>query len=179
MAAEVNLKVNSNFDQASKDLKSFGAVSEKEAARIKKYVESFKSEQIEDFIGRNKRLNAAVTATKGPLEGAKAEYRALQGQIQRLLLARAVYKDPSYIFLDEATSSLDANNEKAIMQNLTVFFRNKTVLIIAHRLSTVKNADQIVVFGNGGIMEQGRHNDLVAQKGYYYNLIKNQLELGT
>ncbi|MBB5644844.1 peptidase domain-containing ABC transporter [Pedobacter cryoconitis] len=100
------------------------------------------------------------------------------GQKQRILIARAVYKDPHYLFFDEATSALDAENEKVIHENLQQFFKGKTVLIIAHRLSTVKNADQIVVLKNGEIVETGSHNDLVRSKGDYYNLIKNQLELG-
>jgi ATP-binding cassette subfamily B protein len=101
------------------------------------------------------------------------------GQKQRLLIARSVYKNPEYLFFDEATSALDANNEKVIMENLDVFFKDKTVFIIAHRLSTVKNADQIVVLDKGSIIEQGTHKELVKQKGSYYNLVKNQLELGT
>lgn len=101
------------------------------------------------------------------------------GQKQRLLIARAIYKDPSYIFLDEATNALDANNEKVIMENMDKFFKGRTVVIVAHRLSTVKNADQIVVFEKGKIVEQGHHNELVARKGCYYQLVKNQLELGS
>lgn len=100
------------------------------------------------------------------------------GQKQRLLIARAVYKDPNFIFLDEATSSLDANNEKEIMNNLNSFFNGKTVIIIAHRLSTVKNADQIIVLEDGQIVEFGNHENLTLNKGRYYDLIKNQLELG-
>lgn len=100
------------------------------------------------------------------------------GQKQRLLIARAIYKNPDYLFMDEATSSLDANNEKDIMEKLNRFFINKTVVVIAHRLSTVKNADQILVLENGQITETGNHESLVEQKGKYYNLIKNQLELG-
>lgn len=100
------------------------------------------------------------------------------GQKQRLLIARSVYKNPKFLFFDEATSSLDANNEKKIMQNLNLFFENKTVVIIAHRLSTVKNADQIVVLDNGRIIEKGTHTDLVNLKGKYFELVKNQLELG-
>jgi len=100
------------------------------------------------------------------------------GQKQRLLIARAVYKDPKYLFFDEATSALDANNEKVIMEKLDNFFNDKTVLIIAHRLSTVKNAHQIVVLNQGEIVEIGNHQTLVAKKGYYFNLVKNQLELG-
>jgi ATP-binding cassette subfamily B protein len=100
------------------------------------------------------------------------------GQRQRILIARAVYKNPHYIFLDEATSALDAENEKIIHDNLREFFIGKTVLIIAHRLSTVKNADQIIVLKNGQICEQGTHNQLVSNKGEYFNLVKSQLELG-
>lgn len=100
------------------------------------------------------------------------------GQKQRLLIARAVYKDPDILFFDEATSALDANNEKAIMEKLNRFFTDKTVLIIAHRLSTVKNAHQIVVLNQGRVVELGDHRTLVAQGGYYYQLVKNQLELG-
>ncbi|HFK5587307.1 TPA: peptidase domain-containing ABC transporter [Elizabethkingia anophelis] len=100
------------------------------------------------------------------------------GQKQRILIARAVYKNPHYIFFDEATSALDAENEKIIHDNLQLFFKGKTVVIIAHRLSTVKNADQIIVLKNGAVVEQGNHNDLVHCKGEYFNLVKNQLELG-
>ncbi|PZO24048.1 MAG: ABC transporter ATP-binding protein, partial [Flavobacteriaceae bacterium] len=101
------------------------------------------------------------------------------GQKQRLLIARAVYKNPEMLFFDEATSALDANNEKEIMEKLDVFFKNKTVVVIAHRLSTVMNADQIVVLDNGKIIEQGNHEALVKLKGSYYQLVKNQLQLGT
>jgi len=100
------------------------------------------------------------------------------GQRQRILIARAVYKNPHYILFDEATSALDAENEKIIHDNLQSFFKGKTVLIIAHRLSTVKNADQIIVLKNGEIVEKGNHQDLVFRKADYYNLVKNQLELG-
>ncbi|WP_413511744.1 peptidase domain-containing ABC transporter [Myroides odoratus] len=101
------------------------------------------------------------------------------GQKQRILIARAVYKNPHYIFFDEATSALDAENEKTIHDNLQSFFSGKTVMIIAHRLSTVKHADQIVVLKLGQIVEQGTHKELVSLKGEYYNLVKNQLELGS
>jgi len=101
-----------------------------------------------------------------------------QGQKQRLLMARAVYKNPSFIFLDEATSALDANNERILMENLNDFLKGKTVLIIAHRLSTVKHADQIVVLEGGKIAEIGTHDELAKTKGLYYELVKNQLELG-
>jgi len=100
------------------------------------------------------------------------------GQKQRLLIARAVYKDPDFIFFDEATNALDAQNEKTIMENLGSFFKGKTVVIVAHRLSTVKNADQIIVLEKGKIVEQGNHKELVEMKGVYFNLVKDQLELG-
>ena len=101
-----------------------------------------------------------------------------QGQRQRILIARAVYKSPDYIFLDEATNSLDANNERAIVENLDTFYRGKTVVIVAHRLSTVRNADLIVVIDHGRVVETGNHETLTAKRGAYYNLVKNQLELG-
>lgn len=101
-----------------------------------------------------------------------------QGQKQRILIARAVYKNPEYIFLDEATNALDANNEKVIVENLNEFYKGKTVIVVAHRLSTVKNADQIIVIDNGKIVETGNHISLIQNKGAYYNLVKNQLELG-
>ena len=100
------------------------------------------------------------------------------GQKQRLLIARAAYKDSKYLFFDEATNSLDANNERTIMERLEKLFKGKTVVIVAHRLSTVKNADNIVVLAHGHIVEQGTHEQLTAQRGYYYELVKNQLELG-
>lgn len=100
------------------------------------------------------------------------------GQKQRLLIARAVYKNPDFLFFDEATSALDANNEKVIMEKLNTFFVDKTVVVIAHRLSTVKNAHQIVVLDKGKIIEVGNHDELIKNKGNYYHLVKNQLELG-
>ncbi len=102
-----------------------------------------------------------------------------QGQRQRILIARAVYKNPEFVFFDEATNALDAGNEKIIMNNLDEFLKNKTVVIVAHRLSTVKNADQIVVLEKGEIVETGTHAELTDLKGKYYALVKNQLELGT
>lgn len=101
-----------------------------------------------------------------------------QGQRQRILIARAVYKNPEFIFLDEATNALDANNEKEIMEHLHEFYKGKTVVVVAHRLSTVKDADKIVVLDDGIIAEEGTHKELTAQKGLYYKLVKNQLELG-
>lgn len=102
-----------------------------------------------------------------------------QGQKQRILIARAVYKNPDFIFLDEATNSLDAKNERAIVENLENFYKGRTVVLVAHRLSTVKNADQIIVLEGGKVAEIGTHASLVKRKGVYYNLVKNQLELGS
>ncbi|MFD2566433.1 peptidase domain-containing ABC transporter [Pseudotenacibaculum haliotis] len=100
------------------------------------------------------------------------------GQKQRLLIARSVYKNPHFLFFDEATSALDANNEKVIMENLNNFFKDKTAVVIAHRLSTVKNAHQIIVLDGGKVIENGNHEELIKLKGSYYHLVKNQLELG-
>lgn len=102
-----------------------------------------------------------------------------QGQKQRILIARAVYKDPDFIFLDEATNSLDAKNERAIVENLDKFYNGRTVVVVAHRLSTVKNADQIIVLDKGKVVETGNHSSLIEKRGTYYHLVKNQLELGT
>lgn len=102
-----------------------------------------------------------------------------QGQKQRILIARAVYKNPDFIFLDEATNALDAKNERAIVENLDEFYKGRTVIVVAHRLSTVKNANQIVVIDKGKVVEIGNHTSLIERKGAYYKLVKNQLELGS
>jgi len=140
-------------------------------------------------INRDKLLNAVKTANiQDFIETLPLSYTTKvgqdghglsQGQKQRLLIARAVYKDPDYLFFDEATSALDANNESVIIKNLEEFFKGKTVVIIAHRLSTVQKADQTVVLDKGLILEQGTHLELIRNRGAYYNLIKNQLELGS
>lgn len=101
-----------------------------------------------------------------------------QGQKQRILIVRAVYKNPDFIFLDEATNALDAKNERTIVENLDDFYKGRTVVVVAHRLSTVKNADQIIVIDKGKVVEVGNHEALTAKRGAYYNLVKNQLELG-
>lgn len=100
-----------------------------------------------------------------------------QGQKQRILIARAIYRNPDYLFFDEATNALDTDNEKKIQENLNLFFKDKTVVVVAHRLSTVRNADQIVVLKNGVITERGTHDSLIVEQGDYYRLVKNQLEL--
>jgi ATP-binding cassette subfamily B protein len=145
------------------------------------------SEQNE-MIDREKLNNAAFVANmndfisklpnKYNTELGTSGIRLSGGQEQRIMIARAVYKNPFYVFFDEATSALDANNEKVIMENLNNFIKGKTAIIVAHRLSTVKNADNIIVLENGAVVEQGKHETLTRLKGKYYELVKNQLELG-
>ena len=142
----------------------------------------------EDYVDKRKLAHAVDVANiKDFIEGLPLSYNTKigmegigisTGQKQRLLIARSVYKNPNFLFFDEATSALDANNEKVIMEKLNTFFEDKTVVVIAHRLSTVKHAHQIVVLDKGKIVEVGNHKTLVKQKGNYYNLVKNQLELG-
>lgn len=132
---------------------------------------AIKVANIQDFIeGLPLGLNTKIGAEGNGIS---------QGQRQRILIARAVYKNPEYIFFDEATNALDANNERVIMNNLQEFFAGRTVVIVAHRLSTVSNADNIIVLDKGRIIEQGTHHELTSLKGDYYRLVKNQLELGT
>jgi ATP-binding cassette, subfamily B, bacterial len=135
-----------------------------------KLINAAKMACIDDFIdqlplGYNTKIGAEGLSLSG-------------GEKQRILIARAIYNDPDYLFIDEGTSSLDASNEKKIMENLETVFKGKTVVIVAHRLSTVKNADQIVLLEKGAIMEQGSHEQLTKMKGRYYELIRNQLEMG-
>jgi ATP-binding cassette, subfamily B, bacterial len=142
----------------------------------------------DDYVDKERLLHAVKIAnikefidslpmgynTKIGMEGSGVS----QGQKQRLLIARIVYKNPDYLFFDEATNSLDATNERQIMDNLTVYNKNKTVIIVAHRLSTVQHADNIIVLDKGKVVEQGTHKELTAKLGVYYQLVKNQLELG-
>ena len=137
---------------------------------IEKLNHAIKTANIESFINSLPlKLNTKIGASGNGISG---------GERQRILIARAIYKNPEFVFFDEATSALDAENESVIHNNLQTFFNNKTAVIIAHRLSTVKNADQIIVLNKGEVVEQGIHSDLINKKGNYYRLIKNQLELG-
>jgi len=143
----------------------------------------------DDYVDRKKLAHAVDVANiKEFIESLPLSYNTKigmegvglsTGQKQRLFIARAVYKDPHFLFFDEATSALDANNEKVIMEKLDEFFKNRTAVVIAHRLSTVKNADQIAVLDQGKIVEVRTHQTLTQAKGFYYNLVKNQLELGS
>ena len=137
-----------------------------------KIIEAVKIANIYDFIEKHP---SGYNARIGPPGSSGRSISG--GQAQRILLARAIYKNPKYIFLDEATSALDANNEKEIMKNMRAFYKGRTVVVIAHRLSTVKEADQIVVLKNGEISEIGKHDELVEKEGNYYKLVKNQLEI--
>lgn len=142
----------------------------------------------EDAVDKQKLLHAVEVANiKEFVESLPLKYNTRigmegngisQGQRQRLLIARAVYKNPEFLFFDEATNALDANNERIILDNLNSFYKGKTVVIVAHRLSTVQNADNIVVMDKGRIVEEGTHKELTDKKGAYYTLVKNQLELG-
>jgi ATP-binding cassette subfamily B protein len=143
----------------------------------------------EEEIDKQRLLHAVETANiKEFIDGLPLKYNTKigmegngisQGQRQRLLIARAVYKNPDFLFFDEATNALDANNERIIMDNLAQFYQGKTVVVVAHRLSTVQQADHIIVLDKGKIVEEGTHKELTAQRGAYYTLVKNQLELGT
>jgi ATP-binding cassette subfamily B protein len=143
----------------------------------------------EEDVDKKRLLHAVKTANiQEFIEGLPLKYNSKigmegngisQGQRQRLLIARAVYKNPDFLFFDEATNSLDANNERIIMDNLSEFYKGKTVVVVAHRLSTVQNADNIIVLEKGKIVEEGTHKTLTEKKGAYYTLVKNQLELGS
>jgi ATP-binding cassette, subfamily B, bacterial len=136
----------------------------------KKLLEAVKVANIQEFIENLPLGYNSMVGTNG--QGLS------QGQKQRLLIARAVYKNPLFLFFDEATNALDAGNERIIIENLEKFYKGRTVVVVAHRLSTVKNADQIIVLDKGLIAENGTHAELVKKKGVYYTLVKNQLELG-
>lgn len=150
--------IERNITTADKEINKQQLKKAVQIANIEEFVESLP-------LKYNTKIGAAGNGLSG-------------GQKQRMLIARAVYKNPHYIFFDEATSALDAENEKIVHDNLQEFFKGKTVIIIAHRLSTVKNADNIVVLKKGEIIEQGTHKELVNRKADYFNLVKNQLELG-
>jgi ATP-binding cassette subfamily B protein len=154
-------------DTVVKNITESDSTNEVDKERLKMASEISNSKEFIDELPGG--FNARIGSSGIPLSG---------GQKQRILIARALYKNPSYVFFDEATSALDSNNEKEIIQNLNSFLQGKTVVIIAHRLSTVKNADQILVMQKGQIIESGDHRSLVEAKGAYFQLIKNQLELG-
>jgi ATP-binding cassette subfamily B protein len=139
-------------------------------ADMQRLIHALKTANIQDFV---ESLPLAYNTRIGESGNGLS-----QGQRQRILIARAVYKDPEYLLFDEATSALDANNERTIMENLTDFMRGRTTVVIAHRLSTVRSADQIVVLEKGQIVERGNHEELTRLRGAYFHLVKNQLELG-
>ena len=142
----------------------------------------------EETVDQKKLLYAVETANiKEFIESLPLKYNSKigmegsgvsQGQKQRLLIARTIYKNPMFLFFDEATNALDANNERIILDNLKEFYKGRTVVIVAHRLSTVQNADNIIVLDEGKVIEEGTHKELTEKKGAYYTLVKNQLELG-
>lgn len=141
-----------------------------ENANQEKLLNAVKLANIDNFIDKLPlKLNTIIGS-----EGVGISH----GQRQRILIARAIYKNPDYLFFDEATNSLDAKNERIIVENIDNYFKNKTMIVVAHRLSTVKNADQIIVLDNGEIIEKGNHDELIKNKGKYFELIQNQLELG-
>jgi ATP-binding cassette subfamily B protein len=143
----------------------------------------------EESIDKDKLLCAVKVANiRGFIDGLPLGYNTRigmegngisQGQRQRMLIARAVYKDPEFLYFDEATNALDAKNEREIMENLQDFYTGKTVIVVAHRLSTVQHADNIIVLDKGKVAEQGSHKELTGKRGIYYELVKNQLELGS
>lgn len=137
---------------------------------VDRFYMSLRLANIEDFVRKMPLQEKTIIGALG--------VDLSHGQKQRILIARTIYKNPDYLFFDEATNSLDAENERIITENINSFFKNKSVIIVAHRLSTVRNADQIVVLDNGSIIESGTHDDLISLKGKYYHLVKNQLELG-
>jgi ATP-binding cassette subfamily B protein len=145
-------------------------ISLEENANQEKLLNAIKLANVGEFIDK---LPLKLDTIIG-LEGVGISH----GQRQRILIARAIYKNPDYLFFDEATNSLDAKNERIIVENINHYFKNKTMIVVAHRLSTVKNADQIVVLDNGEIIERGNHDELIKNKGKYFDLIQNQLELG-
>ena len=151
--------IASNIAPGSEDIDEEKLLKAVEIANIKGFIESLP-------LGYNTKIGANGHGLS-------------EGQKQRLLIARVVYKDPDIIIFDEATNSLDANNEKVIVENLSGFFEGKTVIIVAHRLSTVRDADKIIVIDSGRVVETGTHESLIETRGAYFNLVKNQLELGT
>lgn len=143
----------------------------KEQIDVKRLQEAARMANIHDYINQLPlKYNTKIGQTDVGLS---------TGQKQRILIARAIFKNPDILLFDEATSALDANNERIIVENLEHFYNGKTVIVIAHRLSTVKNADKIIVLEKGEITEVGSHKELIDEKGFYFNLVKNQLELGT